>query len=353
MKLKIVMISTLWESTPPAKYGGTERVVSLLTEGLVSAGHNVTLFATGDSKTRAKLVSVYPRALYRDGVPWTDAYWPLINIGKALEYAKKSGADIVHHHSGFVGYPFGQFSTVPMVNTHHGNLHPDVIGPEKTALIRAFKDNRYISISNNQRSAVKFVNWVGTVYNGVDTDSFEYNLKPKKYLAWIGRFTPSKGPKEAIVIAKKMGLPLVMAAKIEKNNKADFEFYQKEIAPLIDGKQIKYVGEVGHRQKNNILKNAFCLINPISWDEPFGLVPVEANASGTPVVTFKRGAMPELIKNGVNGFLVEPGNLEEMAEKIREVEKINRLVCRNYSVENFSVQKMVESYVKIYREQSK
>lgn len=356
-KLKIVMISTLWENTPPPKYGGTERVVHYLTEELVKRGHDVTLFATGESKTKAKLVSVFPKPLYRIGIPWSNPYWPLINIGKALEYAKKTQADIVHNHSQHLGYPFGPISPVPMVHTHHGNIHFKLTGKEKHALMRAFKDNNYISISNSQRAPMPDLNWVATVYNGIPVEEFEFNIKPKKYLAWMGRFTAAKGPHLAIQIAKRLKMPLVMAAKIEKENQRDLQYYQQKIKPQIDGKQIRYLGEVSNRLKNQIYKNAFCLINPILWDEPFGLVPMEANACGTPVVTFARGAMPELIKNGENGFAVQPNNINAMIKAVKKILNMKedeykkmRENCRKHVSQNFSIKNMVDGYEKVYYE---
>ena len=342
------MVSTLWETTPPQRYGGTERVVSKLTEGLIKKGHDVTLFATGDSKTEAKLKSVYPRALYRDGVPWSDMMWPLINIGKAIEYAQKIRADIIHCHCQYVGYPFGSVSTVPIVYTHHSSLRPEVIGKSNQAMFENFSKNNFISISFDQRKPRPELNWVGNVYNGIDVDSFEIGLMPENYIAWVGRFTPCKGPKEAIEVAKKSGLELRMAAKIEKNNADDFKYYTEEILPLIDGKQIKYIGEVNHEEKNQLLKNALCLINPIKWDEPFGLVPVEANASGCPAIVFNRGAMKEIIKDGTNGVLIEPDNLEDMVKAISKINEIDRQQCRDYVESNFSVSKMVDDYLAIY-----
>lgn len=348
--MKIVMISSLWERTPPEKYGGTERIVHHLTEELAKRGHDVTLFATGDSQTKAKLISVYPRALYRDGIPWGEAYWPLINMAKAVEFALKTKADIIHHHSQYYGYPFGPVSSTPIVHTHHGNIDVKIIEKGKIAILKAFKDNYYVSISNNQRKPMPRLNWVATVYNGVDVGSFSVGLKPQKYLVWLGRFTYKKGPKEAIITAKKLNLPLLMGAKIEKNNVADFQYYQTEVKPLIDGRQIRYVGELNHQKKNQLMKNAYGLLNPINWDEPFGLVPIEANACGCPVVAFSRGSMPELIKNGVNGYLARAGDLHSMAESVKKISQIDRGQCREWAEDNFSVEKMSSGYENVYQE---
>lgn len=348
--MKIVMISSLWERTPPEKYGGTERVVHHLTEELVHRGHEVTLFATGDSRSKAKLISVYPHPLYRDGIPWGEAYWPLINVAKAIEEAMRIKADIIHHHSQYYGYPFAPISPIPMVHTHHGNLDPKIIEKGKVAILKAFKDNYYVSISNNQRKPMPDLNWIATVYNGVDVESYSFHSRPKNYLVWLGRFSWKKGPKEAILVAKKLGRQLIMAAKIEKGNLQDYQYYLKEIKPLIDGKQIKYAGEVAHNQKNQILKNAYCLLNPINWEEPFGLIPIEANACGCPVVAFARGSMPELIKEGVNGYLVKPGDVGRMIRAVKKIDQVDRHQCRKWAEENFSVQKMVDGYEKVYQE---
>jgi len=320
-----------------------------LTEGLVKEGHDVTLFATGDSVTSAKLMSVYPRSLYTDGVSWSNAYWPSINISKAIEYSRKIKADIIHSHSQYYGYVFSPLSPIPMLHTHHGTLKSQSIGKEKQATLDYFKKANYISISRSQREPMPYLNWVGNVYNGIDVDSFYFNARKGQYLLWMGRFTPKKGSKEAIIIANKTKRKLILAGKIEKNNRNDYNFYKKEIKPLIDNKNICYVGEVSQGKKVQLYKNALCLLNTIKWDEPFGLIPMEANACGTPVISFAEGALNETIKNGHNGFLIKPNNLNGMIKSLKDIDKIDRLTCRKWVEDKFSVSRMVTDYIKVYQ----
>ncbi|HLC38782.1 MAG TPA: glycosyltransferase family 4 protein [Patescibacteria group bacterium] len=347
--MKIVVISSLRERTPPPLYGGAERVVSNLTEELVKRGHDVTLFATGDSITKAKLVSVYPRALYRDGVAWTSYADSLTNVAKAVEYAIKNKADIIHSHAVNYSSVFSKISNVPIIHTLHGNIDRAENPPERTRLLKTFRDSLYVSISNAQR-ALKDLNYIATVYNGVEVDQFAFKNQPKDYLFWMGRITYEKGTKEAILVAKKLKMKLIMAAKLDQESKADVEYYKKEIEPLIDGTQIRYVGEADFEEKNKLLKYAICLLNPIFWDEPFGLVPVEAMACGAPVVTFNRGALSETVVDGKTGFLVEPGNIDAMAEAVKKIGQIDRRACRKHVEDNFTIQKMTNDYEKVYKQ---
>jgi len=355
-KLKIAQLAPPWLAVPPKKYGGTELIVSHLTEELTKRGHNVTLFASADSKTRAKLVSSFPKALYWKGTSWHDLYGLLFHTLTCFE--KAENFDIIHNHSAYLGLCFSQFTKTKVVTTYHGSLHPTI--KEKGAkykILKKFKNSYFVSISNSQRKTKDLkLNFVATVYNGIDVKKFDFNESPKKHLIWMGRITPKKGVLESIEIAKKLKLPLKIAAKIDKNWPPDVEFYEKRVKPLIDGKKIRYIGEIGgYKNKSNFLKNALALLNPIKWEEPFGLVMTEAMACGTPVIAFGRGSVPEVIKNGKTGFICKPNDINSM---IRAVKKIYQMPtekyikmrhnCRKHVEENFTAEKMVNEYEKVY-----
>jgi len=354
-KLKIVMISTLWERTPPVYYGGTERVVSYLTEELVKRGHQVTLFATKDSVTKARLFATYPRALYRDKIPWSSYYDNLILYSRAMEYAIKQKVDIIHSHGPYYSLPFIPLVPIPMLHTLHGNISRKVISADKVRMLLAFKEANFVSISNSQRKLE--LNYVKTVYNGIPVSRFTFNPKGGDYLVWLGRFTPVKGAKEAVEIAKAVKMPLMMAGKVDWAVERDREYFQKFIKPHLKKKEVEYIGEINHAQKNKLMGSAFCLLNPISWDEPFGLVPAEANACGTPVIAFAKGSMSELIKRGLNGFLVKPGDTKGMINALKKLLQMPkdkyysmRRACREHAEKNFSIEKMADGYEKAYQE---
>lgn len=345
--MKIIQIAPLWERVPPAKYGGSELVVSNITEELVKRGHQVVLFATGDSKTKAKLQAIYPHALYRSGIPWDNKLFDILEVAKAVELAEKEKFDIIHNHVLYMGLTFSRISKVPMIHSIHGNLHLKQAGAGKRDIALAFRNANYVSISNTQRKGARELNYVATVYNGIDLKLFDFNPKPRgKYLAFLGRIVDKKGPIEAIKVAKKTGLKLKIAAKVDK---VDEEFHNSKIKPLIDGKQIQFIGEVDSIGRNKLLKDAICLLNPIKWEEPFGLVVPEANACGTPVVAFARGGVTETIDDGVNGFLIKPGDIEGMVKAVRNIDKIDRATCRKHVEENFTVKRMVDGYEKVYK----
>ncbi len=350
MKLKIAQIAPLWENIPPDKYGGTERVIYYLTEGLVKLGHKITLFACGKAQTSAKLVSVYPNPLYRDNIPWTNITYPLLNITQAFDLEKEF--DIIHMHlnksSDYLALPLAKPIKNKVVFTLHFPYPASQNRFDRHLVLQKYKDLNYISISNSQRKGGENLNWLGTVYNGVDVNFYTFNQKPKNYFLWLGKFNPDKGTKEAIIAAKKAKVKLLVAGVIDKLEKEDFLYYKKEIEPLIDNNQIIFVGEVNDQKKNELYGNAIALLNPIKWNEPFGLVMAEAMACGTPVIAFKNGAATEIITDEETGFLVN--NIEEMANKIHKITKINRQKCRKRVETMFSIEKMVDGYCKIYQQ---
>ena len=353
--MRIAVVVPLWESVPPPLYGGTQRVASALTEELVRRGHTVTLFATGDSKTKAKLKSIYPRPLYRDGIPWTNALYPALNYISAFEHADEF--DVIHCHldipQEYLALAWARYIKTPVVFTTHFLMPTDPSRDDEKQFLEFFKESNFISISKSQQQLN--LNWVASVHNGIDVSTFHFSEKPGDYFAWFGRFSEIKGAREAIIIAKKLGVKLVMAGKIDKaaafkvngDAPSDYEYYTEEVAPRIDGKQIRYIGELNHQQKDKFLGGAKVLLNPIQWDEPFGLIPIEAMATGTPVISLRRGALVETVKEGVTGFLCD--TIGEMIDRVRDLDIIDRQACRTHVEKNFSIANMVDGYEAVYR----
>jgi len=281
--MKIVQISPFEERVPPKKYGGTELIIYNITQELIKRGHKVYLIAPGDSQTKAKLLPSFPKALrtYTETQDMkTRDSLKFIGVGKVLEHLKNIDADIIHNHLGWRLLPFSPIIKMPIVTTLHGPLYIDY----QKLIYGKFKKANYISISKNQREPFPSLNYVGNVYNGIDVSIFPFNKKPKNYLAFLGRMSPEKGPVEAIKIAKKAKMKLIMAAKVDI---VDKEFFLNQVKPLIDGRQIKFIGEIGHKKKTELLKNAKALIAPIQWEEPFGLFLIEPMACGPPVIVFE------------------------------------------------------------------
>jgi glycosyltransferase involved in cell wall biosynthesis len=341
--MKIALISPFEEQVPPRTYGGIELVVANLAECLVSMGHDVTLFASGDSRTRAKLVPVFPKALRSSGRLRDRSLreaWRHVGVGRVVSYLLKEKFDIVHNHVGWDLLAFKDILSTPTVTTLHGPLNI----PSHQEMYRVLKAENYVSISLSQRRPMPDLHFVGNVYNGVDMEAFRFFPQPKDYLAFLGRMSPEKGPVQAIQVARKTGMRLIMAAKVDP---VDEEFFEREVKPLIDGKQIVFIGEVGHKDKVKLLGNAKALLSPIQWEEPFGLVFIEAMACGTPVLTFRRGSVPEIVEDGVTGFACR--TMEEMVEKAALLETIDRRACFDRVREHFSAKRMTEKYVDVYR----
>jgi glycosyltransferase involved in cell wall biosynthesis len=339
MKLKIAQIAPLWFPVPPKKYGGTERIVYFLTEELVKRGHKVTLFASGDSKTKAKLIAPIKKGLIEQGVPWTDYTWSGFNTFLAFKEANKF--DVIHSHWGLFPFFFQEFVKTPLLFTFH-NIPKR--GDHRWKIIGYFKDKInvvFISQSEKNNSQVKFKkSWV--VYNGIDVSYFKFNSQPEDHFVWIGRVSPEKGIENAIKVAKKLGIKLLLAGQIQEMRK---EYFKKKIKPHLS-KKIKYLGEIPQEKLPDFYGKAKALLYPIEWEEPFGLVMAEAMACGTPVIVFDRGSAREVVKNGVTGFVVK--NNEEMIKAIKKIEKIDRKNCRERVEKYFTYQKMVSDYEKIY-----
>ncbi len=335
--MRIAQVAPLRERVPPPSYGGIELVVSHLTDELVRRGHEVTLFASGDSITLAKLEAVCDRALRLDpNVSNYDAY-ELLEISQV--YQRAAEFDLIHSHLGVLPLATAGLVTTPTVHTLHNSFTQD------TAKIYTHHYKQpYVSISDAQRKID--LNYVGTVYNGIDENNYPFIAEPSNppYLAFLGRFSPEKGPHHAIAIAKQTGWCLKMAGKIDE---VDRKFFEREIAPHIDGKQIQFLGEVSHNEKAELLGNAAVTLFPITWQEPFGLVMIESMATGTPVIAINLGSVPEVVNQGVSGFVAQ--SYEEMAAMIPKALELSRHSCRKDVEDKFTVSKMVDGYEAVYR----
>lgn len=337
--MKIAQVSPLWETVPPPAYGGIELVVSHLTDELVRRGHEVVLFASGDSQTLAKLESVYPRALRLDPNIKEYSVYEMLELSRVYERAAEF--DIIHSHVGIASLPFGSLVKTPTIHTLHGKFTTD-----NSRIFTHHAKQPFISISNNQRDGVG-LNYISTVYNGIDLRGYPFFAQPTEppYLAFLGRLSPEKGPHHAIAIAKKTGWRLKMAGKIDT---VDRKFFETELAPQIDGKQIEYLGEISHSEKVELLGNAAVTLFPITWREPFGLVMIESMATGTPAIGINLGSVPEVIAHGKTGFVCQ--SIDEIAGLIPAALELSRQACRDHVANHFSVSQMVDGYEAAYRQ---
>jgi glycosyltransferase involved in cell wall biosynthesis len=338
--LRIAQVAPLYERVPPALYGGTERVVGYITDELVRRGHQVTLFASGDSVTAAELVAPAEKALRLDPNAHDTLSPHIIELGQVAERAAEF--DLIHCHVDYLAFPFSQFAPAATVHTLHGRLDM----PEHEAIFRQFSDVALISISDSQRQPLRHLelNWVGTVYHGLPPDAYTFSPEGKGYLAFLGRLSPEKRPDLAIQVAKQVGLPLKIAAKVDE---ADREYFQREVEPLLGHPLIELVGEIGDDDKSEFLGGARALLFPIDWPEPFGLVMIESMACGTPVIARPMGSVPEIIESGRTGLLGD--TVEELVEAVKRVDSIDRATCRREFERRFTVSRMVDDYEAIYR----
>jgi glycosyltransferase involved in cell wall biosynthesis len=337
--MKIAQVAPLYESVPPKLYGGTERVVSYLTEELVRQGHDVTLFATGDSITGAKLYPVCERALRLEGKKVVD---PLAHHVRMIELIAREAHefDVVHFHIDYLHFPVTRRQRIAAVTTLHGRL--DI--PEVIPVYREFSEMNLVSISDAQRMPVPWGNWVATVHHGLPENLYKLHERPGEYLAFLGRISPEKRVDRAIEIARRVGMPIKIAAKIDV---ADKDYFNAKIRKLLDDPLVEYIGEITERQKSDFLGNAHSLLFPIDWPEPFGLVMLEAMGCGTPVIAYRMGSVPEILDEGTTGFLVN--SLDEAAIAVHRASSLNRKICRRVFEERFSVGRMCMNYLEVYR----
>lgn len=337
--MRIAQVAPLYESCPPHLYGGTERVVSYLTEELVRQGHEVTLFASGDSRTAATLRAPCDEALRLNRKCKDTLPYHLVMMNHVARSA--DAFDIIHFHADFLHFPIFAPLWGKTLTTAHGRL--DL--PDLPPLFREFPMMPLVSISNAQRAPLAWANWHGTVYHGLPTRLYAPGRGAGGYLAFIGRVSPEKGLERAIEIARRAGMPLRIAAKVDN---ADLQYYKTKIRRLLKGPDIEFIGEIGDHEKGAFLGDAAALLFPINWPEPFGLVMTEAMANGTPVIGFRRGSVPEIIDEGVTGFVVESADAA-VAVLPRALE-LDRRTIRHRFEERFSVERMARDYVTFYRE---
>jgi glycosyltransferase involved in cell wall biosynthesis len=335
--MRIAQVAPLFEAVPPKLYGGTERVVHYLTEELVEMGHDVTLFASGDSVTKAELIPTVKEALRLDPDCIDSLAHHIVQLEEVITLHKSF--DVINFHTDYFHFPLTSRILTPVVTTLHGRL--DI--PDLQPVFNRFTNQPVISISYKQRDPLPQANWIGNVYHGI----FENLHKPGKgegnYLAFMGRISPEKGVDKAIEIAQKTGIPLKIAAKVDK---ADKEYFETEIKHLLDNSLVEFVGEINEKEKTSFIGNAKALIFPIDWSEPFGMVMIEAMSCGTPVIAFDRGSVPEIINEGVSGFIVT--NVEEGVNAVEKIDTLPRALVRKEFEEKYTAKRMAKDYLKIY-----
>ena len=337
--MKILQVAPLWERVPPPAYGGTESVVSVLTDALVERGHEVVLCASGDSLSRAPVSWVRARSLRTDDGVEDGAPYDWVHAAEAIAASREF--DIIHNHAGEPVMALAGLTPTPMLTTMHCLITPD------TRIVWERYGGYYNTVSRAELATVPPLpeaRYAGVVHNAIDVASYPFSERRGDYLLCLNRISPEKGVHLAVEVARRVDMKLIIAGKV---GGADRDYYESAVKPLVDGHNVTYVGEADHRLKRELYAGAACLLNPIRWEEPFGLVPVEAMACGTPVVAFARGAMPELIVDGVTGFLVQ--DVDAMAAAVDRIGSIDRARCRSHVQANFDVAVMVEAYLRLYR----
>lgn len=341
-KLRIAQLVLPWISIPPKTYAGTERIVYYLTEGLVKEGHEVTLFSVGESKTSAKLEFIIEKAMGLQNKVMDvlkSSFYPIMHVSNCFEHQDQF--DIIHSHAQFLGLLFAAISKTPSLHTFHRVYEFEK--EDEQELVNRYSNLNFNSISNSQR--VPGINYIATVYNGVDINKFKPSINPKRdYLFWAGRIIEKKGPREAIAVSKALKMPLILAGKI-----TNMDYFKKYIEKELDGKNIKFVGEIHFEEMLRFYQNAKATLVPAKWNEPFGLVPAESLACGTPVVAYDGGALKEIIKHKKVGFLAkEKEGVEGLIKHVKNIDSISPEDCRQHIIDNFTIDLMVENYEKVY-----
>ena len=335
--MHIAQVSPLFESVPPQSYGGTERVVSYLTEELVRQGHDVTLFASGDSETQAELVAVTDRSLRLSSTARDYIAHHILMLESVARRADEF--DLIHYHIDYLHFPLSRRLESVHLTTLHGRLDlPDLV-----PIYQEFPEMPVVSISDAQRAPLSWINWVGTVHHGIPPDLYAFYPDAGEYLAFVGRISPEKGVDRAIHIAQQTGIPLKIAAKVDG---ADSIYYNDTIRPLLNDGLVEFLGEVGDLEKNVVIGGARALLFPINWPEPFGLVMIESMACGTPVIAYGHGSVPEIIEEGVSGFVVS--SMDEAVRAVSRIDTVSRHGCRAAFEGRFTVDRMARDYLALY-----
>jgi glycosyltransferase involved in cell wall biosynthesis len=337
--MRIAQVAPLYESVPPRCYGGTERVVSYLTEELIRQGHEVTLFASGDSQTKARLCAPCSRSLRQDETCKEPIAYHVLMLERV--YQEASNFDLVHFHADYLPLPLARRLSAPCVHTMHGRLD----NPELTPLFQEFREAPLVSISHAQRAPLTWANWMGTVYHGLPRNLYTYNDTAGDYVVFLGRVSVEKQVHIAIEMARKAGVRLKIAAKVDRRDQG---YYEEMVRPLLKAPGVDFLGEIGGRDKDRLLGGARALLLPIDWPEPFGLVMIEALACGTPVIAYRRGSVPEILDDGTTGYIVD--NVDDGARAIRAVNRLNRRHCRRAFEQRFSVGRMTSDYLALYQQ---
>jgi glycosyltransferase involved in cell wall biosynthesis len=335
--MRIAQVAPLYESVPPKYYGGTERIVSYLTEELVRQDHDVTLFASGDSVTAAQLVPICPRSLRLDGACEDQLAHHVLMLERVMQ--RVSEFDVLHFHVDYLHFPLSRRQPTPHVTTLHGRV--DI--PDLVPLHREFHGVPLVSISAAQRAPLPWAYWVATVYHGLPRELYRFHGEPGGYLAFLGRISPEKRVDRAIEIARRAQIPLRIAAKVDR---VDREYFVREIEPLFADPLVEYLGEIGESDKEEFLGNAAALLFPIDWPEPFGLVMIESLACGTPVVAFRRGSVPEVLADPRSGFVVD--DVDQAVEAVRRVPELSRAACRAVFEQRYDAARMARDYLRVY-----
>jgi len=335
--MRIAQIAPIVERVPPKKYGGTERVVQALTEELVRRGHEVTLFASGDSITSAKLEAVYPRSLREAKVHdlYGTNYWTLLNMG--LAYELQDEFDIIHDHLAPLSLPAANLASTPVVMTMHGPFTAD-----NRKLFQTLHSPSIVTLSQSQMYPLPNINHAGTVYNGLPMEGYPFRAEGEDFLLFVGRISMEKGIHHAIEVAQQLDMRLIIAAKLDP---VDRPYFREYVEPRLSDR-VTWIGEVDEKERNELMSRARCFLHPVTWREPFGLALIEAMASGCPVVAFNRGSIPEIIKTGVTGYVVE--DIEAMIDAVENIGTIGRQACRDHALTNFSATKMTDGYEAVY-----
>lgn len=332
--MKVAILAPVVWRTPPKQYGPWEQVASNVAEGLALKNLEVTLFATADSQTRGTLMSIAPQP-YGDNLQMDPKVWECMHIGFMMEHANHF--DIIHNHYDFLPLTYSKLIKTPIVTTIHGFSSPQIL-----PVFQKYNDHcKYVSISNSDRSAL--LDYIATVYNGIDTRYFTFRQDPKDYLLYFGRIHPEKGTYESIQIAKKAGCRLIISGLVQHQ-----AYFDERVKPFLNDDDIIYVGNNGPKKRDELLGGALALLHPISFEEPFGLSVAEAMICGTPVIAFNRGSMPELIEDGKTGFLVD--TIETAIEAVGQIKMLNRKYCSDYAIRKFGLQQMVNGYISVYNQ---